>query len=329
MKINHKTFMKNLVKTIAIFLFTIWISSCSDRQKDTAFITTATGLQYKILKQGKGKPIVKGQEVLIHETTKYRNDSLVFSSRDLSNPLKVLVGGNQVIKGLDEGLKGMKKGEIRKLIVPPILSKRTGNITFPHPDSTLVYEIELIDVVAKKSTIIEQREIVAVDTVKSLVKWTGFYALKFDKHFGTVKLKNGKWYLSNGIISGGEFYIDMNTIINTDGEYNEMLVDHLKNEDFFETDVYPISKLEIVKMDYAKHPKIEVEANLTIKGVTQPILFSGSIEAISGQTIFKSQVSINRTRWNIKYGSGSFYDNLGDDVISDDIEFDIEIYMDN
>ena len=62
----------------------------------------------------------------------------------------LLIGAHQAIEGVDEGLRGMKKGEIRKLIVPPALSKRTGNRTFPHPDSTLIYEIELVDILAGK-----------------------------------------------------------------------------------------------------------------------------------------------------------------------------------
>ena len=74
------------------------------------------------------------------------NDSLLFSSYTLTHPIKILIGGRQAIQGVDEGLRGMKKGEIRKLIVPPALSKRTGRQTFPHPDSTLIYQIELIDI---------------------------------------------------------------------------------------------------------------------------------------------------------------------------------------
>ena len=98
---------------------------------------------------GNGEPVKPGQEILLHETMSYSNDSLLFDSRKLPNPIKVLVGANQVIKGIDEGLVGMKKGEIKKLIIPPALSKRTGVQTFPHPDSTLVYEIELIDILTK------------------------------------------------------------------------------------------------------------------------------------------------------------------------------------
>jgi peptidylprolyl isomerase len=110
--------------------------------------TTTSGLTYMILKKGTGAFAKEGQEVLIHETMSYLNDSLLFSSRNLPSPVKVLIGANQAIKGVDEGLRGMQKGEVRKLIVPPSLSKRTGNPTFPHPDSTLVYEIELMEILA-------------------------------------------------------------------------------------------------------------------------------------------------------------------------------------
>ena len=98
--------------------------------KNERKITTASGLTYIILKHGTGDFAKEGQEVLIHETMSYLNDSLLFSSRNLSNPVKVLIGGHQAIDGVDEGLRGMQKGEVRKLIVPPSLSKRSGNPTF-------------------------------------------------------------------------------------------------------------------------------------------------------------------------------------------------------
>lgn len=113
------------------------------------FLESPSGLKYKILRKGNGEAVKVGQEILIHESMSYTNDSLLFDSRNLIYPIKVLVGANQVIKGIDEGLVGMKKGEIKKLIIPPALSKRTGVQTFPHPDSTLVYEIELIDILKK------------------------------------------------------------------------------------------------------------------------------------------------------------------------------------
>ncbi|MCK7590969.1 FKBP-type peptidyl-prolyl cis-trans isomerase [Subsaxibacter sp. CAU 1640] len=143
---------KTTTSTVLIILFICCISfNCnSDKKQETdGFITTASGLQYKILKEGSGVPTKVGQEVLIHETMSYTNDSLLFDSRTLPNPVKVLVGGSQAIAGVDEGLVGMKKGELKKLIVPPSLSKRSGEHSFPHPNSTLVYEVELVEILEK------------------------------------------------------------------------------------------------------------------------------------------------------------------------------------
>ncbi|WP_052123339.1 FKBP-type peptidyl-prolyl cis-trans isomerase [Flavobacterium beibuense] len=134
------------MKKALTLLSLIMLFSCKDNSgKD--MITTASGLQYKTLKEGTGDKAKSGDEVFIHETMSYRNDSLLFDSRTLPTPVKVLIGGNQAIKGVDEGLRGMQQGEIRKMIVPPALSKRSGNPTFPHPDSVLVYEVELIEIV--------------------------------------------------------------------------------------------------------------------------------------------------------------------------------------
>lgn len=141
---NHKICTTLL---IILFISTITLNcNSNNRAKDDSFIETPSGLKYKILKEGSGEPAKIGQEVLIHETMSYMNDSLLFDSRTLPNPIKVLVGGSQVIAGVDEALVGMKKGEIKKLIVPPKLSKRTGEHTFPNPDSTLLYEVELIEI---------------------------------------------------------------------------------------------------------------------------------------------------------------------------------------
>ena len=125
-----------------LFLFNCKESSA----KKNDLTKTESGLEYKVIKEGISEPVKEGQHVLLHETMSYRNDSLLFNSRHLPNPLKVLVGDNQAIQGIDEGLLGMKKGEIKMLIIPPYLSKRSEPTNFPHPDSILVYEIEIIDI---------------------------------------------------------------------------------------------------------------------------------------------------------------------------------------
>lgn len=137
------------MKKIILLFFVLLIISCKEKKSGDAYTKTASGLQYKTIKEGSGTAVKVGDEVLIHETMSYSNDSLLFDSRTLPTPVKMLVGGSQAIQGVDEGIRGMQEGEIRKLIVPPALSKRSGNPTFPHPDSILVYEVEVIEIVNK------------------------------------------------------------------------------------------------------------------------------------------------------------------------------------
>ena len=127
-----------------------FLTCCTGSHQVAEKITTASGLIYSILKDGSGTAAQEGHEVLIHETMSYLNDSLLFSSYTLPHPVKILIGGHQAIDGIDEGLRGMRVGEIRRLIVPPALSRRSGNQTFPHPDSTLLYRVELIDILNKR-----------------------------------------------------------------------------------------------------------------------------------------------------------------------------------
>jgi FKBP-type peptidyl-prolyl cis-trans isomerase len=85
--------------------------------------------------------------VRIHETTTLKDGTLLYSTRSKGNPLKFLLGGNQVIAGFDEGVRGMRVGERRKLIVPPSLSKRSTYPANTPPGATLYYDIELIEII--------------------------------------------------------------------------------------------------------------------------------------------------------------------------------------
>ncbi len=108
--------------------------------------STQGELTIEILKKGEGPTAEAGQEVVVHERMGYLDGTILYSSRQ-GPPVRFLLGGNQAIKGLDQGIPGMQVGEIRKLIVPPALSQRRAYPSFLSPDSTLVYEIELIDII--------------------------------------------------------------------------------------------------------------------------------------------------------------------------------------
>jgi FKBP-type peptidyl-prolyl cis-trans isomerase len=96
---------------------------------------------------GSGPAAQRGQSVRIHETTTLPDGTLIFSTRTQNKPLKFLVGGNQVIAGVDEAVIGMKVGERRKLIIPPSLSKRSSYPANIPPDSPLHYDVELVEII--------------------------------------------------------------------------------------------------------------------------------------------------------------------------------------
>lgn len=130
-----------------IFIFFL-VTGISCRQATPAtseegYITTASGLAYKILQPGSGTSAKAGDEVLIFETTTYRDGTVLYSNENTDTPVQVLIGGNQATEGVDEGLRGMQPGEIRELIAPPYLVKRTSYPPNVHPDSTLVIKIIL------------------------------------------------------------------------------------------------------------------------------------------------------------------------------------------
>lgn len=112
-------------------------------------ITTTSGLQYEVVKEGRGEPAMAGATVRIHETTTLQDGTVLYSTRSNGNPLKFLLGGNQVIAGVDEGVRGMRVGERRTLIVPPSLSKRSSYPSNTPPEAILYYDIELVEILPK------------------------------------------------------------------------------------------------------------------------------------------------------------------------------------
>ncbi|TRX12199.1 YceI family protein [Flavobacterium gawalongense] len=160
-----------------------------------------------------------------------------------------------------------------------------------------------------------------VDASKSTVNWVGKKVT--GKHEGTVNLKDGNLIFKGKKLAGGTFNVDMTSLTATDlsGEYQGKLNGHLKSEDFFGTEKFPTATL-IFKKVVAKTANVyTVTGDLTIKGKTNPITFDLATTKDTAATSLK----IDRTKYDIKYGSGSFFDNLGDKAISD--EFDLAVAL--
>lgn len=156
---------------------------------------------------------------------------------------------------------------------------------------------------------------------KSSIKWIGEYTFYFGGHDGLINFKSGYFIKTNKLITGGEFIIDMNSIINTDIENEKgkkSLVKHLKQADFFDTEKHPIAKLTITKVKYSDKTHARIEANLTLKGITKPINFRA--EFTQQEKEMKTKFKIDRRRWNVNYTS-----KFKDGAISDGIGFEVSI----
>lgn len=135
-----------MLKLLAILL----LAASLGEAQTGKMITTKSGLQLQVVTEGRGEPVQPGSFVRIHETTTLQDGTVLYSTRTKGNPLKFLLGGNQVIAGVDEGIRGMRVGERRKLIVPPSLSKRSSYPANTPPDATLYYDIELVEILPAK-----------------------------------------------------------------------------------------------------------------------------------------------------------------------------------
>jgi polyisoprenoid-binding protein YceI len=171
-----------------------------------------------------------------------------------------------------------------------------------------------------------------VDVSESTVQWTGYYVFSFGSHYGSVNLSAGDLYVSGDEITNGSFEIDMTSILDLDMEDEgaQSLVDHLKSDDFFSVDQFPSARFEIRKVEAIEEatpdgPNFEITGDLTIKDVHHPVTFPATI-SIEGQMLKASaRFKFDRTKWDIRYNSGRFFDDIGDGAISDGIGLELEI----
>lgn len=161
-----------------------------------------------------------------------------------------------------------------------------------------------------------------VNIEKSQIKWVGKKVT--GQHEGTINFQDAALEFKGSKLSGGSFTVNMTSITVTDlksGQGKEKLEGHLKAGDFFGTEKYATASLDFKKVTSKAKGIYTVTADLTIKNITKPVTFDFTVAENSATTSFK----VDRTKYDIKYGSGSFFDNLGDKVISD--EFDLTVNL--
>jgi len=157
---------------------------------------------------------------------------------------------------------------------------------------------------------------------ESILTWTG-REVSTSSHYGTINFTSGQFEVSDGLISQGEFIVDMTSINVQDlsGGSKERLEGHLRSDDFFSVESFPTAHLYISSSELISQGKWLVNSFLTIKDISHPVLFemSNTDEGWIANLVF------DRSKYNVKFRSGTFFENLGDKLIYDDIELKINL----
>ncbi|WP_346881220.1 YceI family protein [uncultured Algibacter sp.] len=165
------------------------------------------------------------------------------------------------------------------------------------------------------------------NTSASSIAWKGFKPT--GSHNGTINIKSGTFNVANGNIVGGSFIIDMTSItvsdIPAEDEGNGKLLGHLKSPDFFDVENHSNASFTITSLEETAG-KTMLSGNLSLKGNENNVTFPVSVSHDNNaMTLTSEAFTIDRTKWNVKYGSKSFFDNLGDKFINDDMEIKITV----
>jgi len=173
---------------------------------------------------------------------------------------------------------------------------------------------------------------IPIDLKESRIRWTGRNLL--NKHEGELALKSGHLVFDHGTLKGGEFVIDMHSVRSTDlagDPLHDVLIRHLIDHDFFDVEKYPEARFVInsavpLPGAHAGAPGLEIHGMLTLKDVTAPVVFAATHGFTDeGKAAAQASFPIDRTKWNVKYGSGRLFRNLGMHLVNDQIDLQLRI----
>jgi polyisoprenoid-binding protein YceI len=179
------------------------------------------------------------------------------------------------------------------------------------------------------STLFAAAEFVAPATVsktESQVRWEASKVT--GTHWGYVPLKNATLDYSGGKIKGGSFDKDMvNLTVEdlTDAKSKGNLTGHLKSDDFFSVEKFNTSSFKITEAKSSNGTDYTITGNLTIKGITQKISFPAKVSVAGKKVTATGQIKFDRTKFEIKYRSGSYFEDLADKMIYDEVKLDVKL----
>lgn len=169
-----------------------------------------------------------------------------------------------------------------------------------------------------------------VDAEKSQLLWKGFKPT--GTHDGTINLKNGLVEYAEGTLKQASFEIDMNSIVckdmPADDEYNQKLVGHLKNADFFDVEQFPTASFMLKSQEKDANGQLQFTGDLTVKGITKSISFPVNlIEEGQTLTLKSDSFMVDRTEFGIQYKSKNFFKDIKDKFINDEFEMSFKVVL--
>ena len=169
-----------------------------------------------------------------------------------------------------------------------------------------------------------------VEVEKSKLEWHGKKVT--GEHNGLINIKSGSLQFKEEMLSGGEFEIDMESIVNLDLESEELntkLVNHLKSDDFFSVEKFPTAMFKITEAKSYKDEKSNanywIKGELTVKGKTNPLEFAAKVDRSEEGVSASATMVVDRSKYDVRYGSGSFFEGLGDKLIYDDFDMKVSL----
>jgi polyisoprenoid-binding protein YceI len=170
----------------------------------------------------------------------------------------------------------------------------------------------------------------SLDATGSTFKW---HATKVTgEHYGVAKFSKGSVVVSNNVLKSAEINVDMTSIDATDltGEYHDKLVGHLKSDDFFAVAKFNTATIKVKSATAIKGATKDannytIVADLTIKGITQEVTFPAIVIVSTKQVVVNADFNINRAKFDVRYGSSSFFEGLGDKAIADDFNVKVRV----
>ena len=166
-----------------------------------------------------------------------------------------------------------------------------------------------------------------VDSFESKLVWKG-RQLSSKEHDGTLDISSGSIEIDKSGRIFGDIKIDMKSISTTDleGKWKDKLDGHLKSPDFFNVKDFPTATVTFKgNQNKITNGEINFEGDLTIKGITQITKFSAKINQIGDKVFATALISFDRSEYDVRYGSGKFFENLGDKLIYDEITVNVAI----